>query len=67
MYLRAIQTVKEKHVKYNLKEVVVKEPHLDCDILVRVGDVGVHHGGEGVVAVALVALLELSLEQLALD
>ena len=33
---------------------VVIEPDLDCDILVRLGDVRVLHAGEGVVVVALV-------------
>ena len=33
---------------------VVEEPDLDCDILVRLGDVGVLHAREGVVVVALV-------------
>ena len=32
---------------------VVVEPDLDCDVLVRLGDVGVLCGGEGVVVVAL--------------
>ena len=32
---------------------VVIEPDLDCDILVRLGDVGVLHAGEGVVVAAL--------------
>ena len=33
---------------------VVVEPDLDCDVLVRLGDVGVLRGGEGVVVVPLV-------------
>ena len=33
---------------------VVVEPDLDCDVLVRLGDVGVLCSGEGVVVVALV-------------
>ena len=33
---------------------VVVEPDLDCDVLVRLGDVGVLCGGEGVVVVPLV-------------
>ena len=33
---------------------VVVEPDLDCDVLVRLGDVGVLCGGEGVIVVALV-------------
>ena len=33
---------------------VVIEPDLDCDVLERLGDVGVLHAGEGVVVVALV-------------
>ena len=33
---------------------VVVEPDLDCDVLVRLGDVGVLCGGEGVIEVALV-------------
>ena len=32
---------------------VVVEPDLDCDVLVRLGDVGVLRVGEGVVVVAL--------------
>ena len=32
---------------------MVKQPNLDCDILERLGDVGVLHTGEGVVDVAL--------------
>ena len=32
---------------------VVVEPDLDCDVLVRLGDVGVLRSGEGVVVVAL--------------
>ena len=33
---------------------VVEEPDLDCDVLVRLGDVGVFRVGEAVVVVALV-------------
>ena len=33
---------------------VVEEPDLDCDVLERLGDVGVLHAGEGVVVAALV-------------
>ena len=49
-----IQTVKEEHINIYLQKMVVIEPDLDCDILVRLGDVGVLHAGEGVVGVVLV-------------
>ena len=44
----------EEHINnQKLDEVMVVEPQPDCDVLERLGVVGVRHVEEGVVAVAL--------------